>query len=363
MAESLHRPITNMPQRDQLKLLVLVIITLIALWICFLLLKPFMPALVWGLALAVVSWPLHQALMRRWKKRPTLVAALSVGIVALVLVIPLTLLTQQLISEASQAVQFIRAPETREKARQFLNSKPQLRPVLERLQNREDFTDQAQQLAQRAGSIVPTIFSGSAAGLMQLAVALFTLFFLFRDHDYFLERARCLIPLTQSETNQVFSLIRDTIDASIRGRILIAVIQGALGGIMFWILGVPGVLLWSAVMSIFAMIPTLGAFVVWIPAAAFLLLSGHPGKALILTLWGGVVISTVDNLLYPILVGKKLRLHTLTVFFSVLGGVAVFGVSGLVLGPVIVGLTDALIEIWSRRTSRRESTEAHPIAA
>jgi predicted PurR-regulated permease PerM len=118
---------------------------------------------------------------------------------------------------------------------------------------------------------------------------------------------------------------------------------------MFWFLGLPGAILWGTVMAVFALIPMLGAFVVWVPAALFLLATGHPGKALILTIWGAVVIGTADNVLYPILVGKDLHLHTITIFFSVLGAVAAFGVSGLVIGPVIFAIADALLEIWSRR--------------
>jgi predicted PurR-regulated permease PerM len=112
------------------------------------------------------------------------------------------------------------------------------------------------------------------------------------------------------------------------------------------------------VMALVAVVPVLGAFVVWVPAAIFLALEGNWGKAAILTGWGVVVVGLIDNLLYPALVGKRLRLHTLPVFFSILGGLALFGASGLILGPVTLAVTAALIDVWRRRTTGGHAADA-----
>ena len=127
--------------------------------------------------------------------------------------------------------------------------------------------------------------------------------------------------------------------------------QGVLGGLIFWWLGLPAPILWGAVMALLAIVPVLGAFVVWLPVAIFLAASGQWGQAVILALWGTVVVGLIDNLLYPILVGKRLRLRTVPVFFAIVGGLAVFGAAGVILGPVILALTDAILEIWRRRTA------------
>jgi predicted PurR-regulated permease PerM len=119
---------------------------------------------------------------------------------------------------------------------------------------------------------------------------------------------------------------------------------------MFWWLGLPAPLLWGVVMGLLAIVPVFGAFVVWIPAAAFLALDGHWARAAILTVWGGVVIGWIDNILYPMLVGNRLRLHTVAAFVAVVGGLTVFGVSGVVLGPLIVATTLTLLQIWQART-------------
>ena len=145
--------------------------------------------------------------------------------------------------------------------------------------------------------------------------------------------------------------VNDTVHATLYGTFAVAVVQGTLGGLMFWWLGLPAPLLWGIVMALLAVVPVLGAFIIWIPAAIFLLLEGSEGKALLLTLWGAIVVGGIDNLLYPILVGRRLKMHTILAFISLVGGLIVFGPSGLILGPVIFTVTRLLLEIWSRQNS------------
>ena len=135
------------------------------------------------------------------------------------------------------------------------------------------------------------------------------------------------------------------------------VVQGTLGGLMFWWLDLPAPLLWGAVMAMLAVVPVLGAFIVWIPAAIFLFLQGSEGKALLLTLWGSIVVGGIDNVLYPILVGTQLKMHTVLAFVSLVGGLIVFGTSGLILGPVIFTVTKILLETWSRHNSDEQAKD------
>lgn len=120
---------------------------------------------------------------------------------------------------------------------------------------------------------------------------------------------------------------------------------------MFWWLDLPLPLFWGVVMALLALVPVLGVFIIWIPAALFLALEGSWGKALILSLWGGIVVGSVDNLLCPILVGNRLKQHTILAFMSLVGGVLVFGPSGLIMGPVPLTLVTVLLEFWRKRTS------------
>ena len=140
----------------------------------------------------------------------------------------------------------------------------------------------------------------------------------------------------------------------------VAAVQGLLGGLMFWWLGLPAPLLWGVVMALLAVVPVLGAYVVWIPAALFLAMQGEWGKAMILSVWGGVVVGTIDNLLRPILVGKRLKLHSVLACMSVVGGLILFGPSGIILGPVILTITMVLLEIWRSRTAVETAGRVEP---
>lgn len=163
--------------------------------------------------------------------------------------------------------------------------------------------------------------------------------------DYlFLKGVRSLLPLSQSETDRLFARVADTVYATFYGTFAISLVQGLLGGLMFWWLGLPAPLLWGVVMFLLSLVPVLGA-----PVALYLAANGGWGKALALTAWGLVVIGSVDNLLYPVLVGDRVRMHSLLVFLSVLGGLLLFGAVGLLLGPLVVVITTLLIEVWRTR--------------
>jgi predicted PurR-regulated permease PerM len=341
-----HRGITA----ERLKIVALLVITVLVAYLCYLLLMPFLPAIVWAIALAVVALPL-QVIVERRIRNANLAAATTVLAVTIVLVIPIVIVAQQVIQEAASAIEAIRSGELRGHVQSALEKNPQIALATRWLQERLDLGRQAESIAGTAAALLRLAFAGSAAGVTQLVIALFTLFFVLRDRRYFSWTLRGLIPLSEPETDEVLTSVQNTIDASLRGRVVIAVIQGVLGGLMFWWLGLRAPLLWGTAMALLATIPLFGAFVVWIPAAIYLAVTGDMTKAIILTLWGALVIGTIDNFLYPILVGKNLQLHTIVIFFSVLGGVAAFGISGLVMGPVIVALADALIEIWERRMS------------
>ena len=155
--------------------------------------------------------------------------------------------------------------------------------------------------------------------------------------------------------NRLFGEVFDTVHATVYGTFAVAAVQGLLGGLMFWWLGLPEPLLWGVVMGLLAVVPVLGAFVIWIPAAIFLALEGSEVKAVLLTIWGLVVVGGIDNLLYPMLVGRRLKMHSIVAFVSIIGGLLVLGPSGLILGPVVFTVTRVLLEIWSGRNAAADS--------
>ena len=193
----------------------------------------------------------------------------------------------------------------------------------------------------------PTLMfvGGIVNALVQTLLVVFTMFYFFRDADSLRRAIYDIVPLEYEQSNDIVMRTREVIGATIYGVLAISAIQGTLGFLIFSLLGLPSPLLWGVVMFLMSMIPMAGAFIVWVPAALYLLLTGSYIKAMLLAAWGVVVIGSIDNFLSPRLVGRRARLHELLIFFSVLGGLQVFGVLGLVLGPVLAAITLALIEV------------------
>jgi predicted PurR-regulated permease PerM len=341
--------------RQHVAVLVLLGATVVALSLCYLLARPFLPALAWALALAVVAHPLHTWLSRR-VSHPNVAAGLAVAIVAILIVVPSVFVGQKLVKEASAGIEMITRGVRSGEWKQMLERFPRSRAVVEWFTSRIEAEEGAKQAA-AAATQASGVVMGSIRGAMELLITFFVLFYFFRDRRAVLETLRSLSPLTRSESDQLFARVTDTIYATIYGTVAVSLVQGALGGLMFWWLGLPTPLLWGVIMALLGIIPILGAFVVWLPASIFLAVQGDWTKALILLGWGLFVISFVDNLLYPVLVGKRMRIHTLPVFIAVIGGLFVFGTSGVVLGPVVLAVTVALFDVWSRRTRGGRSAD------
>jgi predicted PurR-regulated permease PerM len=209
----------------------------------------------------------------------------------------------------------------------------------------------SEKLKEGAGKAVQVVLQGTvsvvggAAGiLMNLCFTLFTLYYLFRDGRRIVEKLPGFLPLDPARGRVMVARTGEVLRASLYGVMVIAAVQGAMGGLAFWALGVPSPFVWGVVMTLFATIPMLGTFVVWAPAAAWLLLGGEHWRAGVLAVWGAVVIGSVDNFLRPKLVGSKVEMHELLVFFSVLGGLSVFGILGILVGPAVVAVTFGLLE-------------------
>lgn len=342
--------------RERALVIVLIAATALALYLCYRLTLPFLPALAWALALAVVAHPLHEWIAGRIK-HDNVAAGLAVAIVAVILIAPAVFVARRLAAEAMTGAQAVRDEIEGGNLRARLMSDERLAPVVAWIEGQEQFREEVQRVASSVSAYVSSFVTGSVWALMELFITLFALFFFFRDRRMILGALRSLVPLSHAETDEVYARVGDTIYATIYGTLVVAFVQGTLGGLMFWWLGLPAPLLWGMIMALLAVVPVLGAFVVWVPAAIFLALQGSWGKALILAAWGGIVVALIDNLLYPALVGKRLRLHTLPVFIAIVGGIFLFGGSGLILGPVVLAITVALIDVWRRRTAGGRAAE------
>ncbi len=342
----------------QRRILALVLITgtVLTFYLCYLLLLPFLPALAWALALAILARPLHTWIVRR-VKHCDLAAALSVLAVAVMLLVPAIFITHRLVVEAAHGVALVNGDKGTAMRDRLVADFPELAPAVGWVEENVDLRAEAQQIVLAVAGDFVSIVRGSIEAIIQMLLTFFMLYFFFRDRQRVLEGIRSFLPLTKDETDAAMRRVRDTVHATIYGTLVVALVQGALGGLMFWWLGLPSPVLWGAIMGLLGVGPYLGAFLVWVPAAAFLALEGMWGQAAILTAWGTLVVGVIDNVLYPILVGNRLRLHTLTAFIAIIGGLAVFGTSGLILGPVVVAVALALVDTWRLRLFEAGSVE------
>lgn len=345
--------------RERASALVLIAATALAFYVCYRLALPFLPALTWALALAVVARPLHEAIAGR-VKGPNASASLSVAVVAVVLAAPAGFLARELVSQASRGLEALKSQVESGQLEAAIEANPRLSGVAGWFGPRLDVRAAAEWVTGSAAPYLSSLAGGSLWTLVQILITFFTLFYLLRDRRDIARAVKSLLPLSRPEADRLFARVEETVYATVYGTFAVSLVQGVLGGLMFWWLGLPGPLLWGAAMFLLSLVPVLGAPVVWAPAAAFLALNGEWWKALILAAWGAVVIGAIDNLLYPVLVGDRVRMHTLLVFFSVVGGLMLFGSAGLVLGPVSVVLTRALVEVWGRRAEGGQAAEETP---
>lgn len=334
--------------RSHVHSLVLMAVTVGGLYLCFRMASPFLPALAWALALAILLVPVQRWLEPRLRS-PGLAAGTLVLLVGLVVVFPAMLVGDRLIDEAAGGAEAITAMVDSGQWRRNLEAYPMLAPAADWVERQFDLPDTVNGITSWVTGAVASLARASLLQLIGMVLTLYLLFYFLRDRRSILASIESLSPLAQPDTARMFSDVDDTVHATVYGTLIVAMVQGTLGGLMFWWLGLPAPLLWGVLMGLLAVVPVLGAFIIWIPAAVFLLLDGSGGKALILTLWGSIVVGGIDNLLYPMLVGRRLKMHTLLAFVSIVGGLIVFGSSGLILGPVIFAITRLLLEIWNRR--------------
>jgi predicted PurR-regulated permease PerM len=327
----------------------LLVAAVIALYLCWLMLQPFVEVLLWAVVLVIVFMPVHRRVRARVGS-PGWSAMLSCLLVVVVILVPLTLVALAITREMTHIAQSI---QTGAGTDGLLNS-PYIDRALDWVGQYVDLSqfNSQQFIADRLKSLGGAI-AGRTLGLVggvvgiviEVFFVIFTMYYLFRDGERMREAVYNVMPLNDRRASEIIDRTQEVISASVYGVLVIALIQGTLGGIAFWALGLPSSLLWGVVMVFLSMIPMAGAFVVWVPAALYLVITGAWVKAIILTVWGALVIGSVDNFLRPKLVGEKTRLHELLIFFSVLGGLQVFGVIGLVLGPVVVAITIALLDV------------------
>lgn len=342
------QPTLSNPRNNNKAVFLLIAISIALLWI----LMPFYGAILWGLIIALVFEPLHQRILPRVWMRPNLAAFLTLLIVLLLVIIPFAIITTTLTMEAAGLFQQLKSGELQPLV-YFQTVFDSLPPWMAEFLARMGFdsfdtlqvklnaalTQAAQWIASQALNLGQLTFGFT----IQLGITLYLAFFLIRDGNEMVQEARRLLPLAPEHTLVLFEKFNTVILASIKGNLVIALVQGALGGLAFWFLGVTGTILWAVLMAFLSLVPAVGASLVWFPFAMYFLLSGQIWQGAALMAYGVLVIGLVDNLLRPMLVGKSTRLPDYMVMITTLGGMSVVGVNGFVIGPLIAAM---FVAIW-----------------
>lgn len=326
-----------------------VIVTATFLW----LLLPYYGAVLWAAILAILFRPLYRWLLHRLEGRANLAAALTLLACICIVVIPGAVVLGSLAQEATSLYERIGSQEYDLGAilQQIQSSLPAFMvDALAALglgnlaEIQGSLTSFLGQVAQTVAAQAVLIGQGTVQFVIGLGVMLYLLFFLFRDGHGLALAMRRASPLKERYTDQIFRKFASVVKATVKGNVIIAIIQGAIGGITFWMLGLEAALLWGVLMALLSLLPAVGAALVWVPAACYLLLSGDYVRGIVLFAVGGLVISMVDNLLRPQLVGKDLRLPDYLILISTVGGISMVGINGFVIGPLIAAM---FVAVWS----------------
>jgi predicted PurR-regulated permease PerM len=355
-------PLKN-PELEFKSLLVLV---LLASALFGLILWPFFGAVCWAVFIAIVFWPMHQRFLHGSHGRPNMAAAASLTVILLIVILPLAMLAASITQEASVFVERMRSGELQLSVffDRFLQALPEwARSMLHRFGLADLGLLQQKMLAalSASGQALTSRVVGIGQVTLDFVVAfflmLYMLFFLFRDGEQLSASVARSIPLHPQHTRRLLTQFATVVRATVKGNIVVALVQGALGAVAFWFLGLRGAVLWGAVMAILSLLPAVGAALVWGPVAAWFFFSGAPIKGIGLIIWGALVIGLVDNVLRPVLVGKDTRMPDYLVLVATLGGIVVFGLNGFVIGPVIAAV---FLVSWEMLASARQQPAVPP---
>ena len=317
------------------------------------LIEPFFGAIVWGVVVAVLFRPVYERLLGYIPRRTNLAAVITLILILLLVVVPTILLGVALAREAASIYQQVQAGDVDFDAvfEAFEKSLPHWMQVQLAAYGYGDFASIRAEVEQYISAILEFLLTqllsvgqGAFQFMLGLGVMLYLTFFLLRDGPALNDRIGEMIPLEEPKRQILLERFLSVIRATIKGSLVIAIIQGSLGGLVFWALDIRSALLWAVLMGIFSLIPAIGTGFVWIPVALYLFVSGAVWQAIVLVLCGVFVISMVDNVVRPILVGRDTRMPDYVVLISTLGGLQLFGINGIVIGPLVAAL---FIAIWS----------------
>lgn len=348
------------PLEQKSFLALLLVVSVGFLWV----LKPFYAPIFWACAVALIFFPMQKKMLAKWPNRPSLAAAVTLLVCTVVVVIPVLAVAASFVTEGVAMYQKLQQGDL--DPQKYIDTLRTGFPSAYHLLERAgvEFGNLGQQLidglksaGQFLGKRALAVGQNTFQFFIDLGLMLYLTFFLLRDGPRLVNMLIRALPLGDDRERLLFDKFAEITRATIKGNLVVAAVQGALGGLIFWILGIPAALLWGVAMALLSLIPAVGAGLIWLPVALYLYATGEITQAVVLTLFGALVIGLVDNLLRPILVGRDTKLPDYVVLYSTLGGLALFGITGFALGPLMAGLFVAFWQIFIQEFNTEPAPE------
>jgi len=340
-------------------------VLLILGYLGYLIFRPFLIPITWAVVFSILFYPLYAFILKylRWKSAASFIVLLVILVVVLG---PISYLSFLLIQELRELTASTDAGVI--SGFRDMVQHPALKSFLERIMSffniTEDELHQAlneniRQIGQDVLGGIRKGIAGVITGFLDFIFMTITIFFFLKDGPGFARKLLELMPFSDSQKNTLVEKLKDIVIATMFGGVVVAIVQGFAGGIAFALLGISSPVLWGFAMSIASFLPIIGPFIIWMPAAVYLFLQGFVGKGVALLLIGTFGISLIDNFLRPAIIGTRAKMHYLPLFFTVLGGIKVFGLIGIILGPLVFALFLSVIEVFRsmEEGKRKEGTQ------
>jgi len=340
-------------QTERLSTTIYLAIVLLLFYLFYKIMSPFLITIAWAMVLSITFYPLYN-LFLKYIKRPWAASLLALIAILIIIFGPFSYIVSALTGEITGIYSSIE--EKGIETITNIQSYPKLQELLQTLASfeilkgfnlQEGIVNSLKSIGQYVVGHVSDVFTNVFLFVLNFIIMCLTIYYFLKDGETLTEYLKKLLPFSEEQKRKLEERVKEIVVAAVYGQIAVGVAQGTLGGVAFWVLGLPSPVFWGTVMAIFSFVPLFGTLLVWGPAVVILILTGSLGKGIGLLLFGALIISNIDSVLRPLIIGGKAKLHTLLVFFSVLGGLKFLGFLGLILGPLIAALCLSLFEIYT----------------
>lgn len=327
------------------------------LWLFLRVFLPYINIFLWAIFLVITSYPLYQRLLKLYRGRDSLAACTMVLVLSLLIILPLILV---ILVIAQQSMDAYRMVSSQLNSPEFQSINDMLKhPIIlkiqemldgyvdfERINLKNTIVSFLKYISNFLVDLSTTLFSSLAGFTLHFILFLVATYYFFKNGKWLLSELRKLSPLDSVKETKIIERFACVTQATILGNLATALIQGLLGGLGFLFTGLPSPLLWGTIMAFTSLLPVVGTLIIWGPAGLYLIFSGSPGRGVFLLLWSGIIVGLADNVIKPWIIKGKANLHPVIIFFSILGGISVYGFAGFILGPLIASLTFVFLEIY-----------------